>query len=116
MKETYVYSFKITYFKKMLLAGFDNSNEIRHILNEDHSGFAEIILSIEDFQFIDSIVGADKVKIVSDAAASIGKVAEGADGKHVFDRALERYQSRWLNDVARKRSHSYSAINITARN
>jgi hypothetical protein len=110
-KEAYVYSFKMTYFKKMLLAGFGNSYEIKSIVNEDHGGYGEMILSMPDLRFIDSIVAADKAKILADSAASIGRVAEGADGKRVFDRALIRYQSKWLNGVAKKRSRAYIGIN-----
>jgi DNA primase len=107
MKEIYVYDFKMIYFKKMLLAGFGNNNEIRSIVSADHSGFAEIILTMQDYQFIDSIVAVDKAKIIADSAASIGRRAEGAEGKRVFDRVLSRYASKWLNDVAKERSHAY---------
>lgn len=113
-KQIYVSSFKMTYFQKMLLAGFNNSIEIRKVLNEDHSKFGEIVLSLEDYRFIDSIVSADKSKLVADSAASIGRRAEGAEGKQVFGVALSRFQSKWLNDVAVKRSRSYTNIVITA--
>lgn len=115
MKETYVYSFKATYFRKMLLAGFWNSPEIQTILKEDHSYYGETILSMQDFQFIDSIVAVDKARMIADSAASIGRVAEGAAGKRVFDCVLTRYQSKWLNDVAVKRSRSYTDPDITAK-
>jgi hypothetical protein len=113
MKEVYVYSFKTTYFRKMLLAGFWNSPEIQTILNEDHSHYGEVILSMQDFQFIDSIVAVDKARLMADSAASIGRVAEGAEGKRVFDCALARYQSKWLNKVAMKRSRSYTNPDIS---
>lgn len=114
-KEAYVYSFKMTYFKKMLLAGFGNSYEIKSIVNADRSGYSEIILSLQDFQFIDSIVAIDKAKIFADSAASIGRVAEGSDGKRVFDHALARYQSKWLNDVAIERYRSSVDVNIARK-
>jgi hypothetical protein len=114
-KEAYVYSFKMTYFKKMLLAGFGNSLEIKAVLNEDHSDYGETILSIQDFQFIDSVVMVDKAKLTADSAASIRRVAEGAAGKRVFDCVLERYQSKWLNNIAVKRAQSYTDLDITVR-
>ncbi len=113
MKEIYVHSFKMMYFKKMLLAGFRNSNEVKSILNEDHSNFSEIILTMDDYAFIDSIVVTDQAKVITDSAYSIGKRAEGAVGKRVFNFALNRYESKWLNDVAKKRSKSYSHIDVS---
>lgn len=82
-------------------------------MHADHSGYGETILLMQDFQFIDSIVAADKTKILADSAANIGRVAEGAGGKRVFDRAFARYQSKWLNDIAVKRSRSYIDIDIS---
>jgi hypothetical protein len=114
-KEAYVYSFKMTYFKKMLLSGFGNSPEIKAVLSEDHSDYGETILSMQDFQFIDSVVAVDKAKLTADSAASIGRVAEGAVGKRVFDCVLKQYQSKWLNDIAVKRAGSYTDLDITAR-
>jgi hypothetical protein len=114
-KEAYVYSFKMTYFKKMLLVGFGNSPEIKAVLNEDHSNYGETILSVQDFQFIDSVVVVDKAKLTADSAASMGRVAEGAAGKRVFDGVLKRYQSKWLNNIAAKRAGSYTDLDIAAR-
>lgn len=115
MKDTYVYEFKMTYFKKMLLAGFGNSNEIKMVVAQDHSNFGEIVLTQDDYRFIDSLVASDLAKIRADSAASYSK-AEGAAGKRVFDRVLEQYQSRWLTNIAKERSRSYTDIKLTARN
>jgi hypothetical protein len=113
-KEVYVYSFKITYFKKMLLSGFDNSAEIKTIIGRDHSGYSEIVLSMDDFKFIDSVIVADRAKLSADSSASIGRKAEGSEGKRVFDFVLERYQSKWLNDVAIKRSRYYTDMDVSS--
>lgn len=112
MKEIYVHSFKMIYFKKMLLAGFRNSNEIRSVLNEDHSNFSEIILTMEDYLFIDSIVASDQAKIIADSSYSINKRAEGAVGKRVLKFALNRYESKWLNNIAKKRAKSYTHVDM----
>lgn len=114
MKEVYVQSFKMIYFKKMLLSGFRNSNEIKSVLNEDHSNFSEIVLTMDDYVFIDSIVAVDQETIIVDSASSIGRRAEGAVGKRVFNVALNRYTSKWLNDVANKRSKSYTHVDVAA--
>lgn len=113
MKEIYVESFKMTYFKKMLLAGFRNSTEVKSILNEDHSNFSEIVLTMDDYLFIDSIVAIDQKKIIADSAYNIGIRAEGAVGKRVFNFALNRYESKWLNNVAKQRSKSYTHIDVS---
>lgn len=107
-KEIYVDEFKMTYFKKMLLAGFRNSNEIRSVLYKDISGFGEIILTMDDYIFIDSIVAYDHAKMIKDSTNSIGRQAEGAAGKKIFHVALTRYNSKWLDHVAKKRSKSYT--------
>ncbi|NCI50395.1 hypothetical protein GWC95_10715 [Sediminibacterium roseum] len=106
-REVYVYSFKMTYFKKMLLSGFDNSAAIKTVVASDQSGYSEIVLSMDDFRFIDSVVAADRAKLSADSLAGIGRVAEGAGGKRVFDCALARYESKWLNDAATRRSRYY---------
>lgn len=114
MKEIYVQSFKMTYLKKMLLSGFRNSKEIKTVLNEDHSSFSEIVLTMDDFVFIDSIVAADTEKLIADSTYSIGRRAEGAAGKRVFDFALKRYESKWLKDIAKKRAKAYTQFDVTA--
>lgn len=107
MKESYIYSFKMTYFKKLLIAGFNNSGSIRNIVTSDRSGYGEIILSPADFRFIDSIVVIDNAKMVKDSSVSVGKVAEGAQGKRVFDYAISQFQSKWLESIAKERSRQY---------
>lgn len=113
MKEVYVQSFKMTYLKKMLLSGFRNSKEIKTVLNEDHSSFSEIVLTMDDYVFIDSIVAIDTETVIADSTYSIGLRAEGAAGKRVFAFALNRYQSKWLNDVAKRRAKSYTHVDLT---
>ena len=48
IKRIYIPNFKLTYFKKLLMAGYNNTNEIKSIVFADHSGFSEPILSMED--------------------------------------------------------------------
>lgn len=103
MKESYVYDFKITYFKKLLIQGFDNSGAINMIIAADHSGYGEPILSLEDYKIIDSLVVIDKKTIIQDSLNSVGRVAEGAQGKHVLTYALYKFQSKWLDSLANAR-------------
>ncbi|MBS1755539.1 MAG: hypothetical protein JST34_15975 [Bacteroidetes bacterium] len=110
MKESFIYTFKITYFKKLLLEGFNNSPEITKVLLKDKSGYGEFILSIEDLHFIDSIVRADNKIMVADSIIRIGKVAEGSQGKHIFDYALKKYKSKWLDQISKQRAKIYENI------
>ena len=106
MKEIYIPNFKLTYFKKLLIAGHNNTSEIKSIVLGDHSGFSEPILSTEDYDLIDSLVKIDNQTMIMDSINRIG-VAEGADGKHVFGYALNKYQSNWLDKLSKERFKIY---------
>ena len=102
MKEIYIPNFKLTYFKKLLIAGHNNTNEIKSIVFADQSGYSESILSSEDYDLIDSLVKIDNQTMITDSINRIG-VAEGAEGKHVFGYALNKYQSNWLDKLSKER-------------
>jgi hypothetical protein len=110
IKEAYIYAFKVTYFKKLLTEGFNHSAAIKAVVTADRSGYGEPILSMEDYEAIDSIVKADNVVMMQDSAARRGRVAEGAEGKRVFDYALPKYQSKWLDSLAAARYKLYARI------
>jgi len=107
IEESYVYDFKINYFRKLLREGFNNSDAIRNVLASDHSGYGEPILSEDDQKLIDSLVKIDNKNMVSDSLKRIGTVAEGAQGKHVLDYSLFKYQSKWLDSIAKARFQMY---------
>lgn len=102
-KTIYTYQFKLTYFRKLLKEGFNNSNEIKSIINFDRSGFTEPILTESDYAFIDSIVQVDNLKMITDSINRVGRVAEGAEGKHVFGFVLDKLQGKWLDSLAWER-------------
>jgi hypothetical protein len=106
-KSIYLYAFKMAYFKKILLKGFNNSDAIKNVIAFDHSGYGEPILSLEDYNLIDSLANADNSIMTQDSVKRVGKISEGAQGKHVFDFLLTRYQSKWLDSVAKKRYSIY---------
>jgi hypothetical protein len=107
MKEIYLHDFKMTYFKKLLIAGYNNTNEIKNVVRGDHSGFTEPILTDDDHDLIDSLVKAGNNTMTQDSINRIGRVAEGAEGKHVFDFALSKYQSKGLDKLAKERFKIY---------
>jgi hypothetical protein len=107
MKEIYIPNFKLTYFKTLLIAGYNNTNEIKSIVVADQSGYSESILSIEDYDLIDSLVQLDNHTMILDSINRIGKVAEGTEGKHVFGYALNKYQSNWLDKLSKERFKIY---------
>ena len=107
MKEIYIPNFKLTYFKRLLIAGYNNTNEIKSIVFDDRSGYSESILSIKDYDLIDSLVKIDNHTMVLDSINRTGKVAEGAEGKHVFGYALNKFQSNWLDKLSKERFKIY---------
>jgi hypothetical protein len=103
IKDAYSYSFKITYFKKILLECFNKSNAILSVISIDQSGYGENILSLDGNNFIDSLAKLDNKIIIQDSINKIGRVAEGAQGKHIFDYAILKYESKWLDSLTKKR-------------
>lgn len=102
-KEIYISQFKLTYFRKLLLQGFNNSEAVKELIHFDRSGFTEPVLSEYDYRLIDSLVHLDNQYLVKDSTSSIGTVAEGAEGKHVLGYILNKLESKWLDRLATRR-------------
>jgi hypothetical protein len=107
MKDIYIDDFKLIYFKKLLIAGYNNTDEVKNMVRSDQSGFSEPILTTEDYELIDSLVTADNIRMTQDSIKRVGRVAEGSEGKHVFGYALNKYQSKWLDQLAKERFKIY---------
>lgn len=107
LKQSYVYDFKMTYFKKLLLLAFGNSDAIKTVVASDRSGYGEAILSADDYKYIDRLVEIDIRKMIQDSIARIGRVSEGAQGRWIFDYVLLKYQSKWLDSIANDRSKPF---------
>jgi len=103
LKAAYIDQFKLTYFQQILIKSYDNSESVQEIINSDHSGFTEPILTEDDNKMIDSLTTADSQKIKMDSTNRIGRVAEGAEGKHPLKFILDKLQSKWLDSLANKR-------------
>lgn len=102
-KEIYVHQFKLTYLKKLLQAGFNNSEEVNSLIAFDNSGFTEPVLTMDDYRLIERLVQADQQQMRADSVATIGRVAEGAEGKHVFSHILHKLEGKWLDSLAKER-------------
>lgn len=102
-KEVYINQFKLTYFRKILIAGFNHSETVKTLIRFDRSGFTEPILSEHDYKLIDSLVYLDNQYMMADSSRSIGRVAEGGEGKHVLGYILDRLESKWLDSLANSR-------------
>ena len=102
-KSIYLYQFKLTYTRRLLQIGFNNSTSINNILDTDPRGFTERILSDADYHLIDSLVYRDNQIMITDSTNRIGMVAEGAEGKSVFDYLISKYESKWIDSVAKVR-------------
>lgn len=108
LKEPFLYSFKLVYFQKLLLEGYNHSTEIKTILSQDKStGYGEPLLSKEDYKIIDSCAAINNQKMIQDSLQKIGKVSEGMQGKHIFTFALNGFQSKWLDSLAKARFEVY---------
>lgn len=102
-KEVYINQFKLTYFRKLLLAGFNHSEAVKTLLRFDKSGFTEPVLSTEDLTLLDSLVYRQNRVMATDSANSLGRVTEGAEGKHVLGYVLHKMESKWLDSLANSR-------------
>ena len=102
-KEIYVSQFKLTYTRQLLKKSYNNSVHINSVLIEDKSGFTEPILTDVDYRYIDSITTIEANKIKIDSAESFGRVAEGAEGKHVLSFLVQRLESTDLNRIIKSR-------------
>jgi hypothetical protein len=106
MEKAFIDDFKITYFKKLLLAGYNQSDAVKSLIRSDQSGFGEIILSPDDYNMLDSIVRIDNAIMVKDSLNG-NRRAEGTQGKRVLGYALKQYESKWLDSLAKVRYYIY---------
>ena len=107
MKESFLYTFKLEYFKKLLIKIYNNTDAINSILSQDNSGYSEELLTISDYAIIDTFSTIDNYKITQDSIDRIGRVAEGAQGKHILSFVLYKFNSKWLDSLAKARYKIY---------
>ena len=101
-KSIYISQFKLTYFRHLLLKGYNKSNSIQEIIKLDHSGFTELILTVDDYIFIDSLTKVDNQIMVTDSIEGIRRV-EGSQGKRPLGYIIDKLNSKWLDSLAKKR-------------
>ncbi len=102
-KSVYLSQFKLEYTRKLLQAGFNHSIAINNIIDFDRSGFFEPILTNQDHYLIDSMVYRDNQIMMTDSTNRIGMVSEGAEGKHILSYLIAKYESKWIDSVAKVR-------------
>ncbi|GGG22577.1 hypothetical protein [Pontibacter amylolyticus] len=73
------------------------------LIQVDKSGFTEPVLTPEDYKLIERIVQADQQQMRADSVARIGRMAEGAEGRHVFSHILSKIEGKWLDSLAKER-------------
>ena len=66
-------------------------------------------MTIDDYRLIDSLTKVDNNKLTMDSTNSIGRVAEGAEGKHILGYVIGKIQSKWLDSLANKR-YKYAKV------
>ena len=104
-KSIYVDQFKLTYFRKLLKKGYNNSLAIQEIINTDSSGFMEPILTEDDYLFIDSLTTVENEAMRIDSSNG-NRRSEGSQGKRPLGLILDRLSSKWLDNLANKRYKS----------
>lgn len=103
LKDAYLYDFKIRYFKQLLLEGFNKSDAIKEILNEDASkGLSDSQLSLQDIELINRYAQIGNNEMMKDSGNN-GTMAEGSQGKYVFSFALGKFNSKWLDSLSKAR-------------
>jgi len=103
MKNIYLRVFKMAYFSSVLKEGFNNTEAIKSIVDNQFSGYGEPILYPEDLKLISDFAKKANVRLTKDSIERIGRVAEGAEGKYVIAYAIESYNSKWLDSLAKAR-------------
>ncbi len=101
-KAAYMNQFKLTYLRRLLSISYNNSTAILEIISNDHSGFTEPILTIEDYKFIDSLTTIDNQYLIADSLESHRR-AEGAQGKRPLDYIMNKLSNKWLDSLAKRR-------------
>ena len=104
-KSMYIDQFKLTYFRQILINGYNNSNAIQEVVSSDHSGFTEPVLTEDDFKLIDSLTIIDNERMKIDSMQDHRR-AEGAKGKRPLKYILEKLNNKWLDSLANKRYKS----------
>jgi len=101
-KAIYVNQFKLTYFRQFLAKSYNNSNAVQEIINDDHSGFTEPILTADDYQLIDSLTMIDNEYLKVDSTEG-DRRAEGAQGKRPLGFIMQKLTGKWLDSLAKQR-------------
>ncbi|HSC53174.1 MAG TPA: hypothetical protein VLC98_06140 [Phnomibacter sp.] len=101
-KSIYIDQFRLTYFRQMLLKGYNNSKAVQEIISDDHSGFTEPILTGADYKLIDSLTTVDNEKMKIDSTEGDMR-AEGAQGKRPLGFVIDKLKSKWLDSLANER-------------
>jgi hypothetical protein len=101
-KAIYIDQFKLVYLQQVLKRSYNDSRAIKEIIDSDHSGFKEPILTEEDYKYIDYLTFVDNEKMKIDSLNG-SRRAEGAQGKMPLGYILNRINSKWLDSIAIKR-------------
>lgn len=99
--EISVQSFKDRTLEKCLQLGYEDKNLINKINNIDRSIYNPIATALYD-EKIYSILTPVIKKMKIDSTNSMQKVSEAKAGKNVFSSCIKYYNSKELNNIARK--------------
>ena len=102
-------------FKTLLRKAFNNDKGYLEAVKIDRSNYGEIILVAGELRLIDSLTTIDNQFMVTDSIDGIGRKAEGTEGKVVFNYALDKYNSKWLDSISKIHFKKYWKSEINFR-
>lgn len=108
LKVIYIDQFKLTYFRNLLSKSYNNSAAVREIIDNDHSGFTELLITTGDIKLIDSLTTIDNQYLIADSANG-NQRAEGSQGKRPMDFILSKMKSKKLDKLAKERMRVFIA-------
>ncbi len=101
-KAIYINEFRLDYLRALLKKAYNNSDAIQEILAQDQSGFAEPVLTEDDYVLIDSLTALDNEKMKIDSIEGVNR-AEGAQGKLPLENILNKFYSGFIDSFAIQR-------------
>lgn len=109
--EKWKIEYKNITFSRCLFLGFNRSDEIRNVMKLDNSTHQDFAFGLEQYRYIDSIVGPiikliklDSVQNYHNKLQKINKIElNELNGKPVFKFCLEFYASEKLDKIAIER-------------
>lgn len=97
--------FKKVFFLTCIAEGYNNSKEIRSIMDKDMSTMGDFPLGLSGYRLIDSLALVAKQQIYLDSIKIHDRFDYSAGKKRAFSICLKLYESEWLDSIASRFCH-----------